>query len=610
MEIANVTYQDEFGNIKVKIDLDKCIVCGRCVWACKHEARYFEDDTELFFADLAKGLPISLIVAPSIRTNIPVYKRLFTSLKSLGVNKIYDVSVGADICIWAHIKHLEDKDTAPTITQPCPPIVAYCEMYNHDLLSKLSPIHSPMACTSIYMNEYKGINDRIAALSPCMAKKAEFIDTGLADYNITFEHLLYYLKESKITLPDEETDFDNDESGLGSLFPMPGGLKENVEYFLGKKLHIAKAEGFDVYKKLDTYANTPKDFLPMLYDVLNCTEGCNLGNAYSHDICMFEIDKTMDDTRRNTLEEEKREHYKNSHRLFDETLEISRFLRQYKPKTIPNPHITTKNIEDAMELLGKTSYEKQHIDCSACGSDTCFAMARKIALDVNIPENCIFKSKEDAKMEHDENLLAHQQISELEKAYELDMRIRTMLDVSPHVNVLFDNCFNVIDCNSAAITFMGAATKEVLLAGFMGYITKCLPELQSNGQAPPSFKAMLMEAVSNGTVEFDLELLINGATHKYNVNLKKIPYEDSFAIVAYFSEVIDIREREIELARVRESNELRLIKMRDEIIAPLNSISELVELAQKADLPYDSKEHLSGIAKTAKQLIGIVNATL
>ena len=108
MELACVTYMDENSNIKVKIDLEQCIACGRCVMACKHDARYFSDDTEQFFDDLAAGVPISLIAAPAIRTNIPDYKRLFTYLKNLGVNKIYDVSLGADICVWAHIKYLDN----------------------------------------------------------------------------------------------------------------------------------------------------------------------------------------------------------------------------------------------------------------------------------------------------------------------------------------------------------------------------------------------------------------------------------------------------------------------------------------------------------------------
>ncbi|MDR0301203.1 MAG: 4Fe-4S binding protein, partial [Treponema sp.] len=29
METANITYQDEAGNIKVRIDHNKCIACGR-----------------------------------------------------------------------------------------------------------------------------------------------------------------------------------------------------------------------------------------------------------------------------------------------------------------------------------------------------------------------------------------------------------------------------------------------------------------------------------------------------------------------------------------------------------------------------------------------------
>jgi len=47
-------------------------------------------------------------------------------------------------------------------------------------------------------------------------------------------------------------------------------------------------------------------------------------------------------------------------------------------------------------------------------------MARKIALSVNIPENCIVKSKDDAKAEHEENLRAHQQLLEMEKTQRRD----------------------------------------------------------------------------------------------------------------------------------------------------------------------------------------------
>ena len=404
METACITYQDEDRKIKVRIDRDRCISCGRCVIACKHDARYFADDTERFFDDLAAGIPVSIIVAPAFKANMPEYKRLFTYLKQVGIRNIYDVSLGADICVWAHINYIEKTGGVPMITQPCPAIVTYCEMNHRDLLKKLSPVQSPMACTSIYMKQYRGINDRIAAVSPCIAKSDEFEETGLAQYNITFSSLQDFLADNMIQLPEEETGFDHDESGPGSLFPMPGGLKENIEYFLGNKLHIAKAEGFGVYEKLNKYAEAPEDFLPDIFDVLNCEEGCNVGSATSHDKSIFEIDKTMDANRRKASEECNRERYEAVYKSYDEVLDFSHFTREYKPVFFPYRQISNADIKNAFDLLSKLDYESQHIDCGACGSETCYAMARKIVLNVNIPENCIFKSKEDAKAEYERKI--------------------------------------------------------------------------------------------------------------------------------------------------------------------------------------------------------------
>ena len=668
METVNVTYQDEAGNIKVRIDHDKCIGCGRCVSACKHNARYYADDMEQFLDDLANGVPISLMTAPSIRTNIPEYKRLFTYLKGIGVNKIYDVSLGADICIWGYVRYIEQHKGSPIITQPCPVVVSYCEMYRHDLLPKLSPVQSPMACASIYMKEYQGITDRIAALSPCIAKKVEFDSTKLAEYNITFAQILAYLKENGITLPEEETEFDHDESGLGSLFPMPGGLKENIEYFVGKTLHIAKAEGFNLYEKLDKYAETLDIFLPDVFDVLNCEEGCNIGPAASHEKGLFEIDKTMDNNRRKATEERKREFYDAVYKQFDETFELSHFLREYTPVTIPVPKINDADIERAFELLGKTDYEKQHVDCSSCGSDTCYKMARKIALGVSIPDNCIVHTTDIAKKEHASNLnslyqfetiwnnvesgiaiidavnqriidmnpaaanmygaakesiigqscqkifgehecpirgtklnfdrremnfykadgssvpilksvtqivyeghpallesftdMTYMKESEAQKhMLELGERMKLLLIENPSINFLFNSQFKIIECNPAAVEFLGFKTKEETLTGFAERMAASIPPTQPDGRISIPLSERLMAAVKEGFVKFETELILNGAKRNIIVELKKIPYEDSFGIVGYIFDMTEIHKRELELAKEQELNKLQLTKL-------------------------------------------------
>ena len=450
MEIANITYQDEAGNIKVRVDDEKCISCGRCVLACKHKARYYIDDTERFFSDLAAGVNISVVAAPSIRTNIPEYKQLFTYLKQLGVSKIFDVSLGADICIWMHLNYLKNN-TTPMITQPCPVVVTYCEKYRHDLLEQLSPIHSPVACAAIYLREYQGLKDRIAMLSPCIAKANEFENTGLAQYNVTFTKLLEYIEENKIIFPSGGTEFDHIEGGLGSLFPMPGGLKENIEYFTGNKYHIVKAEGYSLYEKLNKYAETPSDTLPEVFDVLNCIEGCNIGPATNVDRNPFAIAKIMNKRKKLVSKDLGREYQEALYKTFDETLNQAHFLREYTPIVSAFPQINEEDIEKAFLLLGKTDYDKQNVDCGACGSETCQQMARKIALNVSIPINCIVKTMDDARTEHNYNTIAREQLLALEKMHEADERMKIILDSNPHITILFDSSFKAVDCNPAAL---------------------------------------------------------------------------------------------------------------------------------------------------------------
>ena len=96
IETANISYQNEFGETKVVIDNTQCILCGECLQICEHNARIIVDDTEQFFEDLKNGLPISIMTAPSMQITMPEQKRIFAWLRALGVQLIYDVSLGAD----------------------------------------------------------------------------------------------------------------------------------------------------------------------------------------------------------------------------------------------------------------------------------------------------------------------------------------------------------------------------------------------------------------------------------------------------------------------------------------------------------------------------------
>ena len=449
---ANIAYS-EGQEIKVRIDHGHCIVCGACIDACHHDSRGYNDDTERFLADLQSGVPISMFAAPAIRTNGEEWGRLLTWLRQKGVRKIYDVSLGADICTWAHIRYIQKNNPPSIITQPCPAIVNYILIYKHDLIPYLSPVHSPMLCTAIYMKKYENINDKIAALSPCAAKTHEFDDTHYVHYNVTIKNLFEYIRNKNIILPREETGFDHMESSLGCLYPMPGGLKENVELYLGKALRIDKSEGQNiVYRSLDEFSKQRDECLPAIFDVLNCPEGCNLGTGCAHERDVFEINTIMDKERQKVLHGRDKADFDALYDEYDRSLNLNDFIRRYTPKEARRFAASDEQIEEAFHNLGKDNEIDRMFDCSACGANTCRDMAMQVAYGLNTPKNCIQKVRDDVHKEHDAVVeLSTANIGNIEEI---------LSDISK-IKGLSDTIFSNISGVNAAIEMYSKMAKDI-----------------------------------------------------------------------------------------------------------------------------------------------------
>ncbi|MCL1996576.1 MAG: methyl-accepting chemotaxis protein [Defluviitaleaceae bacterium] len=406
---ANVSSYEN-GRVNVFVDDNKCISCGVCIETCHHGARTFLDDTREFFEDLNNGTAISLIVAPAIRSNFTQWRQLLTWFRDLGVKSIFDVSLGGDICTWAHVRYLQkSKGENHLITQPCPAIVNYILFYKNELIKYLSPIHSPMLCTAIYMKKYEKIKTKIAAISPCIAKSMEFQQTEGVHYNVTFAGLHQYIKETNAILPKEEGSFDSYESGLGGLFPMPGGLKENVHRYLGGSVRIDKSEGERiVYKALDEYSHQLPDLskLPNIFDVLNCAEGCNVGTgcvigADNH-VNIFDINTAMHQVRQNAKKLDLDEYLDKLYEKFDKTLRIEDFKRQYVATPVRTIAVSEDDIDISMSKLNKVTETERRFDCGACGYDSCVEMATAIAKNINTPFNCIEHAHKETQEKHEE----------------------------------------------------------------------------------------------------------------------------------------------------------------------------------------------------------------
>ena len=197
----------------VDINPDLCIGCGACIEGCSHEARKGVDDFDRFLRDAGAGVPIVAIVAPAVAAEFPGMElRVNGWLRGLGVDAVFDVSFGAELTVKSYLHGAEQGIPSPIIAQPCPAIVTYCELYKPELLEYLAPADSPMLHTIKYVREYEPEfrEHRFAVLSPCFAKRREFDETGLGDYNVTFASLRAHFERHGIKLSRcPEADYDN-----------------------------------------------------------------------------------------------------------------------------------------------------------------------------------------------------------------------------------------------------------------------------------------------------------------------------------------------------------------------------------------------------------------
>ncbi len=453
---ANVAREKERGNI-IEVDPKKCIACGACLDACEHGAREYEDDVEKFFEDLSKGQKISVIIAPAFLANYPRdYSKYLGMLKKLGVNRFISVSFGADITTWAYIKYITENKFYGGISQPCPAVVGYIERYLPELLPKLMPVHSPMMCTAVYAKKYLKINDKFAFISPCIAKKNEIDDPnnqGYIAYNLTFSKLVAYLKAHPVSGAQPYT--DEIEYGLGSIYPMPGGLKENVYWLLGEDALVRQMEGeHHMYEYLrrnkDRIKNGKTNYL--FIDALNCTNGCLYGTGVDNRKTMNEevfetIQKVKADSKNASKKSAWGRNLTPAKRLAAlnkqfANLNLNDFIRKYTDRSkdcvykIPSE----SEIDQIFNKMRKTTEEKRHIDCTCCGYNSCRDMAIAIYNGFSHRRNCVHYIKDRAYEEKDKAVALNE---EVQRAHD-ELRVKKD-SLGEGINNNFNNLLDSID---------------------------------------------------------------------------------------------------------------------------------------------------------------------
>lgn len=262
---SHVTY-----NKDPKVD---CIYCGQCTVHCPVAAVREQNeikDVEKVLRD--KDKIVIAQMAPSVRASIgeefglPPGKNLegemYTALRKLGFDKIFDVNMGADITTYVEAMELAERikkgGVLPMFTSCCPGWVKYAEFYHPEILPNLTTARSPHihsgGAYKTWWADKEGINPKkivVVSFMPCTSKKYEAKFKKLkingmypVDHVLTTRETASLLKKRKIDLPNlkpSKVDPAGQYSGAGAIYGASGGVMESAlrstHYFLtGKEL--------------------------------------------------------------------------------------------------------------------------------------------------------------------------------------------------------------------------------------------------------------------------------------------------------------------------------------------------------------------------------------
>ena len=172
-----------------------CVSCGQCTVVCPTGALTVKDETDKVFEAIADPEKVVIVqTAPAVRAAIGeefgmpmgtnAEGKMVAALRRLGFDKVFDTNFGADLTILEEgtefIHRVKNGGVLPMITSCSPGWVKFCEHYYPDLLPNLSTCKSPQQMTGAIIKSYyaekEGINpENIVSVSvmPCTAKKFE-----------------------------------------------------------------------------------------------------------------------------------------------------------------------------------------------------------------------------------------------------------------------------------------------------------------------------------------------------------------------------------------------------------------------------------------------------
>jgi Na+-translocating ferredoxin:NAD+ oxidoreductase RNF subunit RnfB len=381
-------------NKVVELDASRCIDCGKCVASCPFDAiQTYADDLSIIDDFKYKLAIISTSYAGQFGEGIS-YETAKRGLLHIGFDAVASEAMVTEMMSLMIREYIAQNPTIkPVLSSNCPSIVRLIQVRFPSLLPNLLHIEAPMSVLAMYYRD-KVCREQnldssevgIFLIVPCVSQVTAVhqpegtyvnLEDGAISIGEVYKRVMADIKDI------QKLDMPMDVYPKGLSWAISGVKAEEVN---DGKLRTMDVSGVhNVIKVLHDVENNQLDVYD--YIVLNsCTNGCVGGvlNVENPFVATSRIRQLLRNATHKDFHDE----------LFLDLYHEKRFdVLPLEPRPIMQLDVDIKTALTKMKQINDIVHQLPGLDCSACGSPTCMALAEDIISGKAELDDCVVRMR-------------------------------------------------------------------------------------------------------------------------------------------------------------------------------------------------------------------------
>ncbi len=387
---------------KAKITQERCIDCGECIRICQNHAKIaLTDEIDLLSAYKYRiALP-----APSFfgqfKNNENV-EDILNAFLDIGFDDVFEVALAAEVVASVAREYLKNyRGKKPLFSSACPASLRLMQIKFPELLGHVIPILTPMEVAARIAKEEAQKTTGLPLkdigaffITPCPAKvteaknpmitKQSAVD-GVIGANIIYKDIVKYIAKG-----DSKRRYSlNKATGSGIGWGYITGESKSIGF--GTSLAVSGIHNvISLLEEIELGELQDVDFI----ELQACTGGCVGGPLNIQNLFVGRV------RLRHLIEKQtnKASHYSDSELLEFYKKGDFKATESIKPRPIMMLDEDVLKALEKMERIDNITNGLPGLDCGACGSPSCRALAEDIVRGLAFETDCVIKLREKVKI--------------------------------------------------------------------------------------------------------------------------------------------------------------------------------------------------------------------